>query len=55
MALDPELLKILVCPVCKGKLDYRQTPESLACGACRKVYQVKDGIPIMLPEEAQAL
>jgi len=55
MPLAPELLEILVCPRCKGDLEYRQDPESLVCHACRLVYAVEDGIPIMLIDEARPL
>ncbi len=55
MALPAELLEILVCPRCKGDLEYRQQPESLVCNACRLVYAVEDGIPIMLIDEAKPL
>jgi len=55
MTLAPELLQILVCPKCKGDLDYRSAPEALTCRACRLVYPVEDGIPIMLIEEAKPL
>ena len=55
MSLAPELLQILVCPKCKGDLEYRTDPESLVCHACRLVYAVEDGIPIMLIEEAKPL
>lgn len=55
MALPPELLEILVCPRCKGDLEYRVEPESLVCHACRLVYAVEDGIPIMLIDEAKPL
>ena len=55
MSLDPELLEILVCPKCKGELEYRTEPEALLCRACRLVYQVEDGIPIMLIDEATPL
>ena len=47
-----ELLEILVCPKCKGELEYRQTPESLKCNHCHLLYSVKDNIPIMLVDEA---
>jgi uncharacterized protein YbaR (Trm112 family) len=47
-----ELLEILVCPACKQALEYRQNPETLKCTQCRRVYAVKDGIPIMLVDEA---
>ena len=55
MPLAPELLAILVCPRCKGELEYRADPESLVCHACRLVYAVEDGIPIMLIDEARPL
>ncbi len=47
-----DLLEILVCPACKQSLDYRENPESLKCKQCRRVYLVKDDIPIMLVDEA---
>jgi uncharacterized protein len=55
MTLAPELLQILVCPKCKGDLEYRHNPESLVCHACRLVYAVEDDIPIMLIDEAKPL
>lgn len=55
MSLAPELLEILVCPKCKGDLEYRTEPESLVCHSCRLVYAVEDGIPIMLVDEATPL
>lgn len=51
MALDPELLKILACPACKGGLDYLAEKPALRCAACRKEYAVQDDIPILLVEE----
>jgi uncharacterized protein YbaR (Trm112 family) len=54
MSLAPELLEILVCPKCKGDLEYRTDPEELICHACRLVYTVDDGIPIMLIDEARS-
>jgi uncharacterized protein YbaR (Trm112 family) len=51
--LSKELLEMLVCPACKAKLDYRQVPESLKCTRCHRVYPVRDGIPIMLVDEAK--
>ncbi len=53
--LDPQLLQILVCPKCKGELEYREAQNELVCGACRLRYEVRDGIPIMLIDEARAL
>ena len=55
MVLAPELLQILVCPKCKGDLEYRTSPESLVCHNCRLDYPVEDGIPIMLVDEAKPL
>ena len=46
------LLDILVCPACKQPLEYRQNPENLKCKNCRRVYAVKDDIPIMLVDQA---
>lgn len=51
--LAKDLLEMLVCPACKQELDYRQNPESLKCRQCNRVYQVKDGLPIMLIDEAR--
>jgi hypothetical protein len=53
--LPKELLEILVCPQCKGDLEYREDPEELVCHACRLVYPVRDDIPIMLVDEARPL
>ena len=56
MSLPPELLEILVCPKCKGDLDYRQEPvEALVCHRCKLIYAVEDGIPILLIDEAKPL
>lgn len=55
MSLSPQLLEILVCPKCKGELDYREHEAALICHHCRLRYEVRDGIPIMLIEEATAL
>jgi uncharacterized protein YbaR (Trm112 family) len=56
MPLDEELLEILVCPKCKGELEYRNAEgeEALLCHACRLRYAVEDGIPIMLIDEAES-
>jgi uncharacterized protein YbaR (Trm112 family) len=52
MALSQELLEILVCPRCKGELEYREREECLVCHACALRYPVRDDIPIMLIDEA---
>jgi uncharacterized protein YbaR (Trm112 family) len=53
--MDPKLLEILVCPVCKGPLLHKKSQQELVCKACRLAYQVKDDIPVMLEEEARKL
>jgi uncharacterized protein YbaR (Trm112 family) len=53
--MDARLLEILVCPVCKGPLDYRKASGELVCKACRLAYPVKDDIPVMLEDEARQL
>lgn len=47
------VLDILVCPVCKTRVDLLSDGSGLKCGTCRRVYPVRDGIPVMLPEEAK--
>jgi uncharacterized protein len=55
MTVPRQLLEILVCPKCKGELDYREAENALDCRTCRLRYEVRDGIPIMLIEEAKPL
>ena len=55
MSLSPQLLAILVCPKCIGTLEYRESEPSLVCHQCRLRYPVRDGIPIMLLDEATPL
>ena len=55
MSLAPELRALLVCPKCKGPLEYRTAPdEQLMCHACRLAYAIEDDIPIMLIDEARS-
>ncbi|WP_456403593.1 Trm112 family protein [Thiolapillus sp.] len=53
--MDKKLLDILVCPVCKGKLIYRKAEQELVCKADRLAYPIRDGIPVMLEQEARQL
>jgi uncharacterized protein YbaR (Trm112 family) len=53
--VDAKLLDILVCPLCKGPLLYKKTQGELVCKPCRLGYPVKDGIPVMLEEDARKL
>lgn len=54
-AIDPRLLEILVCPLCKGPLVYRREAAELVCKADRLGFPVKDGIPVMLEDDARRL
>ncbi len=53
--LDPKLLNILVCPVSKAPLVYNEETQELLCKASGLAYPVRDGIPVMLEDEARAL
>ncbi|MEW7979123.1 MAG: Trm112 family protein [gamma proteobacterium symbiont of Phacoides pectinatus] len=53
--MDKKLLDILVCPLCKGKLVHVKKADELICKADRLAYPVRDGIPVMLDEEARRL
>jgi len=55
MAVAPELLEILVCPECKGDIEYVQEDDKewLICNNCKLKYPVREGIPVMLPSEAE--
>jgi len=53
--LDSKLLDILVCPICKGPLIYLKSRQELICKADRLAYPVKDGIPVMLEDDARKL
>lgn len=53
--LDKKLLAILVCPICKGGLRYDAEKSELVCRADALAYPVREGIPVMLPEEARTL
>jgi uncharacterized protein len=59
MSLDHRLIELLVCPVCKGPLELRRNgdgaPSDLACPADRLAFPIRDGIPVMLENEAQAM
>jgi len=61
MALSKDLLNILACPKCvrepgcTGELEYREDRQQLICHHCKLVYSIKDGIPVMLIEEALPL
>ncbi len=53
--MDPKLLQILVCPVTKGPLHYDKVKHELVSKSARLAYPIRDGIPVMLEEEARRL
>ncbi|MDQ6959812.1 MAG: Trm112 family protein [Mariprofundaceae bacterium] len=53
--LDKELMEILVCPKCKGKVEYNDARDGLVCRACKLEYPIRDDIPVMLIDEAKPL
>jgi uncharacterized protein YbaR (Trm112 family) len=55
MALDSKLLELLVCPVTKASLTYKKDADELWCRASGLAYPIRDGIPVMLEEEARQL
>lgn len=54
-SVDPKLLEILVCPLTKSTLEYDAGRQELVSRAAKLAYPIRDGIPIMLPEEARRL
>ena len=55
MTVSSDLLDILVCPQCRGDIHLTEAGDGLICEACRLVYEIRDGIPIMLVDEARPL
>jgi uncharacterized protein len=53
MAINPELLEILVCPACKAPVKLTPDGQGLKCSQCRRVYRIEDDIPVMLIDEAK--
>jgi len=53
MAVDPELLEILVCPNDRGEIDYFESEQVIVCRTCGYRYPVRDDIPVMLIDEAE--
>jgi uncharacterized protein YbaR (Trm112 family) len=53
MSLDAELLEILVCPNDRGDIDYLEAEQVIVCRVCGYRYPVRDGIPVMLIDEAE--
>jgi hypothetical protein len=53
--IDPRLLEILVCPVTRGPLTYDRERQELVSAGAKLAYPIREGVPIMLPEEARKL
>ena len=53
--MDPKLLDILVCPLCKGKLEYQKENQELICQFDKLAYPIRDDIPVMLESEAREI
>ena len=53
MSISPELLEILACPACKAKVELKSDGSGLKCVNCRRVYPIRDDIPVMLIDEAK--
>ena len=51
--ISQDLLDILACPKCKGEVKLTESKDGLLCDACKLLYEIKDGIPIMLIDEAK--
>jgi uncharacterized protein len=52
MAISEELLEILACPACKAKVELKSDGSGLKCVQCKRVYPIRDDIPVMLIDEA---
>jgi uncharacterized protein len=52
MPITPELLEILVCPACHGRLELKPDSSGLKCVECHRLYPVRDGVPVMMVDQA---
>jgi uncharacterized protein len=55
MSLNKQLLEILICPQCCGKVRFDENMNGIICDQCKLLYEVKDEIPVMLVEEAKKI
>ncbi|MFA6411519.1 MAG: Trm112 family protein [Syntrophales bacterium] len=55
MTISKELLEIMACPKCKGEIKLNEGQDGLICHACKLRYEIREGIPIMLIDEAKPL
>ncbi len=54
MAIDDRLMAILVCPACRGEVRLLDDDRGIECAACGRIYPIRDGIPVLLVDEATA-
>ena len=54
-SVDPRLLEVLICPITRGRLDYDREANELISKGAKLAFPIRDGVPIMLPEEARQL
>jgi LSD1 subclass zinc finger protein len=52
MPISPDLLEIMICPACRGKLELKPDGTGIRCVSCHRLYPVRDDIPVMLVDEA---
>ncbi len=55
MPLNKQLLEILICPKCRGKVRFDEKQNGIICDHCKLLYETKDDIPVMLVEEAKEI
>ena len=55
MPIKKDLLEILACPACHGKIEYNEEKDALDCVECKRRYPIKDDIPVMLVDEAKII
>ena len=55
MTISQELIDILACPKCKGDVTLTELQDGLCCASCRLIYEIREGIPVMLEEEASPM
>ncbi|MGB5155909.1 Trm112 family protein [Desulfobacterium sp. N47] len=55
MTISKELLEILACPKCKGRIHLNDAGDGLICKNCKLLYEIRDGIPVMLIDEAKPI
>ena len=55
MTISQELIEILACPKCKGNVELNESGDGLVCAPCKLIYEIREGIPVMLAEEAKPL